>query len=169
MGCLRSQWRSTLPSLAVPRSPGSCVLLLDVASNRERRSAMTRHRPWCRTPPRNSVLWSPREPVSTSPSWCPSWSPPRSVWITQGGVHQVQDQPQEGQETCGQEVVLRSYCGIWSCLSDSLIQLDKLILTWLTMRMKTGILNMTRNLQSVNEKFLQCQRKVVCHTYSFNV
>merc|ERR1712133_272352 len=35
---------------------------------------------------------------------------------TQGGVHQVQDQPQEGQETCGQEVVLRSYSGIWSRL-----------------------------------------------------
>ena len=29
-------------------------------------------------------------------------------WCTQGGVHQVQDQPQEGQEACDQEVVLHS-------------------------------------------------------------
>merc|ERR1712179_617462 len=30
----------------------------------------------------------------------------------QGGVHQVQDQPQEGEEARGEEVVLRSFRGV---------------------------------------------------------
>merc|ERR1719481_189677 len=56
---------------------------------------MTRLRPWCRTPPRNSVLWSPREPVSTSPSWCPRRCAPgpgptpgrsRNLWSRSGAT-----------------------------------------------------------------------------------
>ncbi|MFN9939945.1 MAG: hypothetical protein ACK56I_10780 [bacterium] len=35
----------------------------------------------------------------------------------QGGLHQVQDQPQEGQEARGQEVVLRPICRVRPCLS----------------------------------------------------
>ena len=34
----------------------------------------------------------------------------------QGGLHQVKDQPQEGQEACCQEVVLHSLQGVWPCL-----------------------------------------------------
>merc|ERR1712126_720354 len=110
----------------------------DVVSKKERRSAMTRLRPWCRTPPRNSVLWSPREPVSTSPSWCPSWSPPRSVWM-----YPRRCAPGPG-PTPGRSRNLWSRSGATFLLKNlashkclSLIQLEKLILTLLTMRMKT--------------------------------
>merc|ERR1739842_26195 len=38
----------------------------------------------------------------------------------QGGLHQVKDQPQEGQEACCQEVVLYSFRGVWPCLNNHL-------------------------------------------------
>jgi len=36
---------------------------------------------------------------------------------SQGGLHQVQDQPKEGQEACCQEVVLHPHRGVRPCLS----------------------------------------------------
>ena len=38
----------------------------------------------------------------------------------QGGVHQVQDQPQEGEEASGEEVVLYTIWGVWPCLGHDL-------------------------------------------------
>ena len=35
---------------------------------------------------------------------------------TEGGLHEVQDQPQEGQEARRQEVVLHSVAGVRTCL-----------------------------------------------------
>merc|ERR1711911_82619 len=43
------------------------------------RSAGTRPRPLSRTSPMRSAPWSPRGPVPTSPSWCPSSLPLRSA------------------------------------------------------------------------------------------
>merc|ERR1712080_463142 len=53
-----------------------------LASSRALRSAMTRSRPLCRTPPRSSVPWSPRGPASMCPSWFPSWRPLRSALMS---------------------------------------------------------------------------------------
>merc|ERR1711992_281127 len=61
----RTRHPVTPPTPSAPSGPGSFVLLLAVASSREPRSATTRCRPWCRTPPRSSVLLSPRGPAST--------------------------------------------------------------------------------------------------------
>merc|ERR1712212_478931 len=42
------------------------------------------------------------------------------TWGPQGGLHQVKDQPQEGQEACCQEVVLHSFRGVRPCLNKHL-------------------------------------------------
>merc|ERR1712212_630512 len=42
------------------------------------------------------------------------------TWGPQGGLHQVKDQPQEGQEACCQEVVLCSHRGVRPCLNRHL-------------------------------------------------
>merc|ERR1712212_307700 len=42
------------------------------------------------------------------------------TWGPQGGLHQVKDQPQEGQEACCQEVVLCSFRRIRPCLNRHL-------------------------------------------------
>merc|ERR1711902_184505 len=48
----------------------------------------------------------------------PQVDPDRRVCgCPQGGLHQVQNQPKEGQEASCQEMVLRAFRGIWSCLS----------------------------------------------------
>merc|ERR1719167_2128942 len=64
----RSQLRSTLPLLDVPRNQGRSVLLLDVDSRKERKNVMTRLRQLFRTLPRNSVHWSHRGPANRSPN-----------------------------------------------------------------------------------------------------
>merc|ERR1711868_159356 len=64
----RSQSRSTLPSLDVPRNLLNCVPLLAVDSSRDQRSVMTKSKLLFKMLPRKTVTLSPRELVSMLPS-----------------------------------------------------------------------------------------------------
>merc|ERR1712193_171830 len=61
---VRTRPLDTPPTPSAPSGPGSSVPLQAVVSSRALRSVTTRSRPLCRTPPRSSVLWSPRGPAS---------------------------------------------------------------------------------------------------------
>merc|ERR1712110_1084249 len=103
---------ATPPTPSAPRSLGSCVPLLAVASRRELRSALTRCRPWSRTPPRSSVALSPRGLAACDQAGSQAGAHRGMRGRAQGGLHQVEDQPQEGQEARRQEVVLRPLRGV---------------------------------------------------------
>merc|ERR1712080_652757 len=66
--------------------------------------------------PKEQCTLEPQRTCKHVTKLVPKLSPPRSAWMYPRGVHQVQDQPQEGEEACGEEVVLRSFRGIWPCL-----------------------------------------------------
>merc|ERR1712107_786309 len=61
----KKQVKKYTPITDVPRSPGSSVPPLAVASSRVPRSVTTKLRPLCRMPPRSSVPWNLRGPAST--------------------------------------------------------------------------------------------------------
>merc|ERR1712201_20450 len=103
---LRSPCRSTLPSLDVPKSPGSSAPLQAVDSNKELRNAMTKLRLLFKMLQRKNVISSHRGPASMLPNLYPSLPLLRSVLMFLRRSAQGPGQPQEGEEACGQEVVL---------------------------------------------------------------
>jgi len=57
---------------------------------------------------------SRRGSASTSPSWARPQASRELHGRAQGGVHQVEDQSQEGEEAGGEEMVLRGHPRVWS-------------------------------------------------------